>query len=179
MDQTRIQLRLIHPLFALLSDLKINVGDVVNVVDKKIHPSYNPWTDEYDFGLAILSRDTTENSPLLKLNSDDSFPSLPAKALTMGWGDMDPDDKGEEFPDKLQAVVLDVISNAQCACLYYSSWIFQDMICALTEDKDSCRGDSGGPFIFEGSSVDGDIATGIVSWGVGCAQIDSPGVSVH
>jgi len=46
------------------------------------------------------------------------------------------------------------------------------MICAGVPGggKGACQGDSGGPLVVAGQLV------GIVSWGVGCAEPDYPGV---
>jgi trypsin len=46
------------------------------------------------------------------------------------------------------------------------------MICAAVPGggKDACQGDSGGPLVV------GDQIVGIVSWGVGCALANYPGV---
>merc|ERR1712224_198926 len=50
------------------------------------------------------------------------------------------------------------------------------MMCAYSEGKDSCGGDSGGPLLIEGSSPSTDELVGIVSWGISCADQDYPGV---
>jgi hypothetical protein len=40
--------------------------------------------------------------------------------------------------------------------------------------KDSCQGDSGGPIIKKNGG--GDVQVGVVSWGIGCALDEFPGV---
>lgn len=47
------------------------------------------------------------------------------------------------------------------------------MLCVGTEEggKDACQGDSGGPVVNEKS-----ILVGVVSFGIGCARAEYPGI---
>ena len=46
------------------------------------------------------------------------------------------------------------------------------MMCAADIGKDACQGDSGGPLY----DKENDVLVGIVSWGMGCAHSQYPGV---
>lgn len=83
--------------------------------------------------------------------------------------------EGAALSDELQWVDVPIVSDAECADLYYA--VFYDvepaMICAGYVDeggKDACQGDSGGPLVSAGQLI------GIVSWGLGCARPQLPGV---
>uniref|UniRef100_A0A8C1XWP1 Si:dkey-32n7.7 n=1 Tax=Cyprinus carpio TaxID=7962 RepID=A0A8C1XWP1_CYPCA len=82
-------------------------------------------------------------------------------------------------PKVLQEVEVPVIGNRQCNCLYGVGNITDNMICAglLEGGKDSCQGDSGGPMVSRQSSV--WVQSGIVSFGTGCAQPETPRVFVR
>eukprot|EP00584_Thalassiosira_punctigera_P001900 CAMPEP_0172545162 /NCGR_PEP_ID=MMETSP1067-20121228/15152_1 /TAXON_ID=265564 ORGANISM="Thalassiosira punctigera, Strain Tpunct2005C2" /NCGR_SAMPLE_ID=MMETSP1067 /ASSEMBLY_ACC=CAM_ASM_000444 /LENGTH=162 /DNA_ID=CAMNT_0013331851 /DNA_START=61 /DNA_END=546 /DNA_ORIENTATION=+ len=56
----------------------------------------------------------------------------------------------------------------------YAGQITNNMICAQDYGEDSCQGDSGGPLVVRRRSR--DVQVGIVSWGIGCADEDFPGV---
>jgi len=80
---------------------------------------------------------------------------------------------------------VNTFSDHYCAeHSHFRGWIKPDEQCAGVPDMDgnglaeagtdSCQGDSGGPLVCD---VDGKyVLTGIVSWGVGCAEEGNPGV---
>ena len=77
-------------------------------------------------------------------------------------------------PNELQHVEVQYISNSDCVTEYgYGKReITENMMCANAPGKDSCQGDSGGPLY----DSENDAVVGIVSWGVGCAFANYPGV---
>nr|ACO15288.1 Trypsin-1 precursor [Caligus clemensi] len=90
-----------------------------------------------------------------------------------GWGTIG---EGGRQSRTLQKVDVTVWRNFECAASYGNrapGGIQSHMLCASRPGKDSCSGDSGGPlFICEGVCTQ----VGIVSWGIGCAREQFPGV---
>ena len=73
-------------------------------------------------------------------------------------------------------VQVPAITNAQCNQAYSNS-ITSSMMCAGypgVGGKDACQGDSGGPLVCNENNK--AIIAGVVSWGIGCAAPDYPGV---
>lgn len=78
------------------------------------------------------------------------------------------------FSTDLQEVTLDTIGPLDCSERYREVLnVNKDlMLCTARAGKDACFGDSGGPLVQKSTG----LLCGIVSWGVGCAQADYPGV---
>jgi len=163
-------------------ELKTSDGDEVNVKDEMMHPDYDRDTTDNDFMLVFLERSTTEDVELVQLSP--SVISEGTAVTVMGWGDTHKDEAIKELAAELMEVEVTVITNDECELSKsdeigfeydYNDQITENMMCAKSvEVKDSCQGDSGGPLVIRSTS--GDVQVGVVSWGIGCAHNDFPGV---
>ncbi|XP_073871314.1 transmembrane protease serine 5 isoform X12 [Macaca fascicularis] len=148
------------------------------VVERIIpHPLYSAQNHDYDVALLRL------RTPL---NFSDTVGAvcLPAKeqhfpkgsqCWVSGWGHTD--SSHTYSSDMLQDTVVPLLSTQLCnsSCVY-SGALTPRMLCAgyLDGRADACQGDSGGPLV----CPDGDTwrLVGVVSWGLGCAEPNHPGV---
>ena len=157
-------------------------GQALSVKTALPHPDYDGDTSDHDFLLIFLDKSANINT-FVKLNTDAATPKVGAPVTVMGWGDIDPTDDGKELSDVLMEVEVNAITNDECDASdgkfgSYKDSITSDMLCAREEGggEDSCQGDSGGPLIVKGANASEDIQVGVVSWGIGCASKDYPGV---
>ncbi|XP_054913741.1 testisin-like [Poeciliopsis prolifica] len=160
-----------------LSDTQMRTGVRRNVGRIIVHPKFNPSPIDNDIALLRLSspvKFTQYIRPVCLAASGSRFNNGTDSWVT-GWGNVG---EGESLPEPqtLQEVKVPVIGNRQCKCLLERSKITDNMICAgvLSGGKDSCQGDSGGPMVSKQSSR--WIQSGVVSFGVGCARPNLPGV---
>lgn len=167
-------------------DWNDNDGDVIARKSDLPHPSYDSFSTDNDFMLVFLDRASTVNNvDLVRLNSQSSVPSVGQGVTVMGWGDTNISGDVSELSDALMNVEVEVISNSQCDSSEgeidgysdnYNDQITLNMLCAESnQPRDSCQGDSGGPLVIRGGPG-GDVQVGVVSWGVGCAHDNFPGV---
>uniref|UniRef100_A0A8C5FVJ0 Si:dkey-16l2.17 n=1 Tax=Gadus morhua TaxID=8049 RepID=A0A8C5FVJ0_GADMO len=100
-----------------------------------------------------------------------------------GWGHIR---QGVSLPGvgTLQEVMVPIIDQTSCRTMFSVDAdgtdvvdILSDMICAGYQEggKDSCQGDSGGPLVCPMGN-DTWIQAGVVSFGLGCAEPNRPGV---
>ncbi|XP_057376097.1 clotting factor G beta subunit-like [Daphnia carinata] len=98
-------------------------------------------------------------------------------AAVIGWGSLAYE--GHPQPKVLQEAMLKVTPSSICKENYKKAG-FQiadgSMICAAATGRDACRGDSGGPLIVQATPNSRWIQVGIVSFGIGCAREEYPGV---
>lgn len=152
-------------------------GQLRNLNQIIIHPSYNSGSGENDIALIELSSPSSQTP--LELISNDIMTNVTTGVLTkvIGWGaTYYSTGTGSINPSPtLQQVDVPIYSQSTCQSVYGN--ITNNKICAGVPSvggKDSCQGDSGGPLMYNYAGT--YYLTGIVSSGAGCALADYPGI---
>ncbi|XP_037813501.1 serine proteinase stubble [Lucilia sericata] len=176
----------------LISQIRIRVGEYDfshvqeqlpyierGVAKKVVHPLYNFFTYEYDLALVKLEQPlefAPHVSPICLPQTDSLLIGM--NATVTGWGRLS---EGGTLPSVLQEVSVPIVSNDNCKSMFLRAgrqeFIPEIFLCAgyETGGQDSCQGDSGGPL--QVKSQDGRyFLAGIISWGIGCAEANLPGV---
>lgn len=102
------------------------------------------------------------------------------RATVAGWGRL----REEGLPTRaLRSVSLPLVEEAVCRRAYerldYARYLTGCQMCAglSAGGRDACQGDSGGPLVCEDPHGSGrHFLCGLVSWGIGCARPNMPGV---
>lgn len=93
-------------------------------------------------------------------------------AFISGWGDTK--EQPGHVPNTLQYTTVPIVERSVCTAAYARhARITASMICAGFHGiggRDACQGDSGGPLVHN------DRLYGVVSFGIGCARPNFPGV---
>jgi trypsin len=140
----------------------------------RIHPNYNAGTLDNDIALWRLAAPIIPNGSNIKfakLPPANTDPGTGTLSITAGWGYTS--ESSYTIPTQLRRVTIPMVSRSTCNA-NYGGGITTNMICAGLKQggKDSCQGDSGGPLVNNSKKE----LIGIVSWGIGCARPNYPGV---
>ena len=152
-------------------------GERPAVTSISVDPAYDSGTLTHDAALLTLASPLTagpKKQPV-QLNTTATINGEPV--FVTGWGDTDAS-SANSFPDLLQGVSVNVVSDADCAADYglipFDGTV---EVCAAAAGKDACKGDSGGPLVRPNAiGAADDQLVGIVSSGIGCASPYYPGV---
>ncbi|KAK3085691.1 hypothetical protein FSP39_007284 [Pinctada imbricata] len=149
-----------------------------------VHPDYSSMTVENDIALIETSSPIQFNDyvrPVCLPGSDDETP-VGTRCYVAGWGKTGKNEA--DFSPTLMEVSLNIVEWRKCkkdidnAPITTPFELKSNNICAGGGfSHDACSGDSGGSLLCP-SDPSGDTwkATGIVSWGLGCAVPNIPGV---
>lgn len=134
------------------------------------HPGYDEITTRYDVMLLKLNGATTLATPV-RINGDESIPTDGDMLTVIGMGY----NADWELPDAVQETSVEYNINDECAEIVDEHGItlngdlYDDMLCAGSDGRDSCYGDSGSPLVRKGATMADDVQVGLVSWGYECA----------
>jgi len=84
---------------------------------------------------------------------------------------------GGTLPTNLKVANVTIVSGVHCQTQLQKSSVklYDGMLCAGGGETDACQGDSGGPLVCSTSTGE-NILAGVVSWGIGCATPNVPGI---
>jgi transmembrane serine protease 9 len=147
---------------------------LAEVQDIKVHERWNAATMENDIALLKLAAPLALRPDKVTAVQVAANSPVPGDLVYVtGWGATS---EGGAGSIRLQKVVVPVVRLAQCnARDFYNGAILAGMVCAGVGGKDSCQGDSGGP-LTDAVAGASPIQFGVVSWGIGCARPNKPGV---
>jgi len=143
------------------------------------HPKFDPKTFEYDLALLRFYEPVVFTPNIIPVCIPEDDEDLVGRdAWVTGWGRLYEDGP---LPSKMQKVTLPIINNTECELMYeqagFREHIPHIFICAGYREggKDSCEGDSGGPMSVQRQDSR-FMLSGVISWGIGCAEKNQPGV---
>lgn len=144
-------------------------GYIVMVKAIYMHEKYDIWTVDNDVALLHLAQDLPITYKSTPIELADDLPNTGELATITGWGETV---LNGDYSDQLRSVRVPILDREDCQNSYKYENITTNMVCAGFKEggRDMCRGDSGGPLIYNNKQV------GIVSWGYECALASYPGV---
>ncbi|KAI9297752.1 trypsin-like serine protease [Neoconidiobolus thromboides FSU 785] len=164
-------------------DLSKSISDegasIYNVTNRLNHPKFKSAAEGYDISIWTINKEDDKTNTIVypKLDPGELSVKTGLKLFAIGWGRTV--EKGDPSNTLLE-VQLPIVDFNKCKNNYKSQGLNLDIntqLCAgYFEDMqmDTCQGDSGGPLFIKIEQV--YYIVGIVSYGIGCASPDLPGI---
>ncbi len=156
-----------------------NKKSLIKILTIRVHEDFDSTSLKNDVALLWLEDYSTRtfSRPLVPIELDRSGPEsdLSRRYKVSGFGNLT--SYGYLLADHLFEAFLNPISLETCRTFKSYEEVGPSQLCMETKTGgvDSCQGDSGGPLVSYDSKNKVSLA-GVVSFGVGCAQKNEPGV---
>ena len=152
----------------------VTAEDLYDVEAIEVHEDYGtPAGNSNDVALLTLE-EAAPFQPLPLVGSGDADLWDPGTVATIvGWGNTTP---GGNPSDILLEAEVPIVTDDSCDEAYEDEFDATTMVCAADGVHDTCQGDSGGPFMVPNRAGTGFVLAGVTSWGIGCAELEHPGV---
>ncbi|RVE43714.1 hypothetical protein evm_011629 [Chilo suppressalis] len=147
-------------------------GELYPVGDMLAHPDFSFSKMDNDIAVIWMAKPFKFSENVAPVEMAELGEEIQDGDLTevTGWGNTR---EGGGYPTTLQKVLVPKVNDQKCNNAYAPLYtITSRMLCAGSPagGKDACQGDSGGPLVHNNKLV------GVVSWGLGCARPQYPGV---
>ena len=154
-------------------------GQQIKVTNLIQHPEYNKIPHLNDLMILNLEKPVEGITPVQIVQPETAdLVSEGQNIRVMGWGltKEEPEPHISQTSPVLKDTTLQITNTDECSEIYQAHLVIDvnAMFCAYAPGTDACQADSGGPAIVE---TDGNATlVGVVSFGLGCARENVPGV---
>lgn len=154
----------------------------MNVTFLAVHEYYNPSTLDNDSGVLQVDGgfdlDNPTTRPVQFENCDEV--EVHSSLFVSGFGrTLTNEDQTLLRAVEVFKISLDFCTNAYTNTASGTFPVTDSMFCAGIKEvggQDACQGDSGSGLVYKNEKDDSLCVVGVVSWGIGCAHRDYPGV---
>jgi secreted trypsin-like serine protease len=146
------------------------ITDFYGVAAVDVNSGWNPGTFQNDTTMLKLGA-PAPYTPMRVLDTGEAAKwAAGTTATVIGWGRIDDGQPASRFLLEAQVPIID---DAACGA-FEPGFDANTMVCAYDGTHDTCQGDSGGPLLVPDAG--GFALAGVTSWGIGCADMNHPGV---
>ncbi|XP_072933670.1 transmembrane protease serine 9-like [Epargyreus clarus] len=144
------------------------------VIEIRQHENFQLWNYHNDLAILMLHRAAVFNTYVWPIClPPPAIDLVNQTAVVIGWGMQW---YGGPDSEVLMEVSVPVWEHQECVDAFAES-VFDETLCAGSPEggKDACKGDSGGPLMYQMSSGRWTVV-GVVSWGIRCGEPEHPGI---